>query len=385
MTLLTECPIFNEMKRIVLVGGGSGGHFYPLIAVAERLNDLKKQGEDLKLYYMGPEPYNEGELERNNIQFVKIPSGKKRRYFSILNFFDVFKIFFGLFFAIIKLYKIYPDVVFSKGGYTTVPVVLAAWMLRIPIMVHESDTKAGSANKLGAKFARYIAISFDDTAKYFPENKTALTGIPLRKVFLQSSLNPMQQLGLPSEKPLLFVTGGSIGSQRINNLILESLDDLLPNFAILHQTGKENEEAVRQTSAQLITNSELLTHYFVKGNLTGSEMHLAQSAASIIISRAGTGTIFEIAQKGKPSILIPIPEDVSHDQRTNAYAYARSGAASVLEEANLTDGLLTAEINRIMGDTNTYKEMSAAAVAFAGDDAAVAIANTIISITNEHN
>lgn len=372
------------MKRIVLVGGGSGGHFYPLIAVAERLNDLQEQGENLELYYMGPEQYNESELVRTNLQFVKIPTGKRRKYFSVLNFFDTFKIFFGFFFAVAKLYKIYPDAVFSKGGYTSVPVILAAWVLRIPIMIHESDTKAGSANKLGARLARYIAISFDDAAKYFPEHKTALTGIPLRKEFLQPVTNPMVQLGLPSDKPLLFVTGGSLGSQRINSLILESLDDLLPRFAILHQTGVLNEETVRQTSAQLITDTNLLTHYFVKGTLSGPEMHLAQSAAAIIISRAGTGTIFEIAQKGKPSIIIPIPEDVSHDQRTNAYAYARSGAASVLEEANLTDGLLTSEINRIMSDTDTYSTMSTAATTFARGDAGVTIANTLIGITNEH-
>jgi len=373
------------MKRIVLVGGGSGGHFYPLIAVAERLNDVKSQGTDLELYYMGPEPYSQNDLDTNNITFVKIPTGKRRKYFSILNFFDSFKIFFGIFFAIAKLYKIYPDVVFSKGGYTSVPVVIAAKILRIPIMIHESDTKPGSANKLGGKFARYIAVGFDDAAKFFPADKTALTGIPLRKTFLTPAENPLQQLGLPKGKPLLFVTGGSLGSQRINSLILESLDDLLPNFAILHQTGEKNEENIRQTSAGLITNTDLLSHYYVKGSLTGREMHLAQSAASIIISRAGTGTIFEIAQKGKPAILIPIPEDISHDQHTNAYAYARSGAASVLEEANLTDGLLTAEITRIMGNPDTYKAMSTAATTFAGTDAAKTIADTLLGVTNEHS
>lgn len=372
------------MKRIVLVGGGTGGHFYPLMAVAERLNDQASSEETLKLYYMGPDPYNQKELTVNNITFVKIPSGKRRKYFSVLNFFDLFKVFFGSLFAIAKLYKIYPDAVFSKGGYTSVPVVLAAAILRIPIMVHESDTRPGSANKLGGKFARYIAIGFDDTAKFFPKKKTALTGIPLRKTFLEVATDPISQLGLPSEKPLLFVTGGSLGAQRINRLILESLDDLLPNYTILHQTGINNEERVRQTSAELITDTTLLTRYFVKGSLTGKEMHLAQSAASLIISRAGTGTIFEIAQKGKPSILIPIPEDISHDQHTNAYAYARSGAASVLEEGNLTDGLLSSEINRIMSNQQTYDTMSTSARAFAQGDAAETIATTLLGITQEH-
>ena len=372
-------------KRIVLVGGGSGGHFYPLIAVAERLNDVSTPPSELELFYMGPTPYSQSDLDANDIKFVKIPTGKRRKYFSILNFFDVFKVFFGFFFAVVKLYKIYPDAVFSKGGYTSVPVVLAAWVLRIPIMIHESDTKAGSANKLARPLARYIALGFDDAAKYFPEKKTALTGIPLRKEFLTEVIDPLKQLGLPSDKPLLFITGGSIGAQRINSLILESLDDLLPDFVILHQTGEKNEEKVRQTAAQLITNTDLLAHYFVKGTLNAHEMHLAQSAASIIISRAGTGTIFEIAQKGKPSILIPIPEDISHDQHTNAYAYARSGAASVLEEANLTDGLLTAEITRIMNNPDTYQSMSDAAKTFAGEDAGISIATTLLGITQEHN
>mgnify|MGYP001062672899 CR=1 FL=1 len=374
------------MKRIVLVGGGSGGHFYPLIATAERLNDMKSQGESLELYYLGPETYNQESLIANNITFIKIPTGKQRKYFSFLNFLDLFKVFFGFIIAIGKLYKIYPDVVFSKGGYTSVPVVLAAWVLRIPIVIHESDTKPGSANKLGSKFARYIAVGFDDAAKYFPEKKVALTGIPLRKVFhtLVPKADAISKLGLPSTMPLLLVTGGSIGSQRINSLILESLDELLPNFVILHQTGEQNEESVRQTAARLLQDPELLSRYFVKGTLSGTEMHLAQSAATLIISRAGTGTIFEIAQKGKPAIVIPIPEDVSHDQRTNAYAFARSGAASVLEEANLTDGLLTAEITRIMTDPAVYETMSASARQFAGTDAAKTIAETLTGVTREH-
>ncbi len=372
-------------KRFVLVGGGSGGHFYPLIAVAQRLKDYKNDTFDIELFYFGPEPYNQKALDDTGIAFIRIPSGKKRKYFSLFNFLDVFKVFFGFFFAIVQLYRIYPDAVFSKGGYTSVPVVLAAWMLRIPIMIHESDTKAGTANKLASHFARYIALGFDDAVKDFPKEKVALTGIPLRKEFLTLEANAIEQLKLPSDKPLLFVTGGSIGSQRINQLILESLDELLPNFIILHQTGEKNEEQVRLTASQLITDTSLLARYFVKGTMDAHQMHLAQSAATLIISRAGTGTIFEIAQKGKPAILIPIPEDISHDQKTNAYAYARAGAASVLEEANLTDGLLTAEITRIMSDPNVYNQMSKAGKRFVQTDAAETIAETLIGIANEHN
>lgn len=372
------------MKRIVLVGGGSGGHFYPLIATAERLNVERGKGLDLELYYFGPEPYDVQALKQNGIRFIHCPSGKQRKYFSILNFFDLFKIVYGFFVAIVKLYLIYPDVIFSKGSYTSVPVTVAGFLLRIPIVVHESDTKPGNANKLAARFARYVAISFDDVAKYFPHGKIALTGIPLRAVFFEQSGSPLLLLGLPKERPLIFVTGGSLGAERLNNLILESLDELLPRYTILHQTGATQENIVKQTAASLITDINLLEHYFVKGSLTGEEMNLALSAASLVISRSGTGTIFEIAHKGKPSILIPIPESVSHDQKTNAYAYARAGAASVLEEENFNDGLLEAEISRIMDNTEVYSAMAAAATAFGGGDAAQKIADTLLGIAEEH-
>ncbi len=372
------------MKRIVLVGGGSGGHFYPLIAVAEKLQEYNAKGVTLELFYMGPHPYNMKELQASAITFVSCPSGKHRKYFSLLNYLDIFVVFYGFFVALYKLYVLYPDVIFSKGSYTSVPVTLAAFVLRIPVVIHESDTKPGSANKLASKFARYIAISFGEVAQYFPEGKTAQTGIPLRSAFMQSVVNPRVQLGITSEKPLIFITGGSLGSVRINTLILESLDELLPHFAILHQTGALQEHTVTQTAATLIDNSELLSRYFIKGDLSGNEMSLALQAATIVISRAGTGSIFEIAHFGKPALLIPIPEAISHDQKTNAYAYAKTGAATVLEESNLYDGLLVSEINRIISNESVYQEMSRAATSFSVLDARTRISETLLGIAQEH-
>ncbi len=371
-------------QRVVLVGGGTGGHFYPLMAVAERLTEARAAGRSLSLYYFGPDQYNAAELEQNGISFVRIPAGKRRKYFSPLNLIDPFKTLYGMVVAVFQLYRIYPDVVFSKGGFTSVPVVLAAWLLRIPIMIHESDSKPGSANKLAARFARYIAIAYDEVAGYFPAGKVAQVGIPIRRSFMTPHERPLAMLGLLEDRPLVFVTGGSLGAQRINNLILETLDELLPYYTILHQTGPANETEVRKTAVELIGDQNLLARYFAKGTLTGNEMHYALNAAAVVISRAGAGSIFEIAHNGKPSIIIPIPEDISHDQRTNAYAYARTGAASVLEEGNLTDGLLTAEITRIMGDSALYSQMSTAAKAFARHDAAEVIANTLLEIADEH-
>lgn len=372
-------------KHIMLVGGGTGGHFYPLMAVAERINMYAEKNEEkVKLFYIGPEKYNEAELVQNNIKFVYCPAGKRRKYKSSKNFFDFFKNIKGFFVAVRKLYWIYPDVVLSKGSYTSVPVVMAAAVLRIPIVVHESDSKPGSANKLAAKFAKYIGISFVACADYFPKQKTALIGVPLRNAFLQPAQNPHQELGIPSDRPVIFVTGGSMGAVRVNDLILNSLDDLLPYYTIVHQTGADNESTVEASAANLISDKSLLERYFIRGSMTGQEMDLAQSAATLIVSRAGAGTIFEIARKGTPSILIPIPEEISHDQLNNAYEYARTGAAFVLEEKNLVDDLLSQEIKRIIGDEQRYRNMSIAAKQFAKDDAAEQLAAVVITIANDH-
>ncbi len=368
----------------MFVGGGTGGHFYPLIAVVERLNLTVPADTAYKHFYIGPDKYSEEDLVRNNIEFVYTSAGKTRRYFSLLNYLDPFKTLYGFFVSVWLLYKIYPDVLFSKGGHTSVPVVLAAAFLRIPIVIHESDSKPGRANKLAAKFARYIAISFEAVAQYFPEKKTALTGIPVRLSFMHTVSNPHAELGIPTTHPVLFVTGGSSGAMRINDLILKSLNVLLPQFTIIHQTGTDHATTVESSAANLVNDQELLQRYFIRGSLGGREMDLAQSAATVIVSRAGAGTIFEIARKGKPSILIPIPEDISHDQRSNAYEYARTGAALVIEEKNMVDDLLIAELHRIIDDEQYYRAMSEAALQFAKDDAAEEIAAVLTSIANEH-
>lgn len=372
------------MKRFVLVGGGTGGHFYPLIAVAQHIRAHAEVSNSIELFYMGPDPYDAELLKQYRIGFIRIPAGKRRRYFSIQNYLDIFKNIYGIFVAIGKLYAVYPDVVFSKGGFTSVPVTLAAWFLRIPVVVHESDSKAGAANKLAGKFARYVAISFDEAAQFFPPGKTALTGIPLRTEFLLNFDKPAERLGVPSDRPIIFVTGGSQGAERVNTLILQSLDELLPRYTIIHQAGSDAADQVKETAISLGIDETLLSRYFVMGSLNAHEMNLAQTAASLIISRAGSGTIFEIAHKRKPAILIPIPEEISHDQRTNAYAYSRAGAAQVLEEGNMTDGLLTTEVSNILNNNERYAQMSNAAAAFVKGDAAEKVVAILVEIANEH-
>lgn len=372
------------MKRIVLVGGGTGGHFFPLIAVAEHIRANPELNKRVALYYFGPNPYDEELLAIHRIQYIHCPAGKLRKYGSWQNIADTIKTFWGILVALKKLFVLYPDTVFSKGGYTSVPVVVAAFLLRIPIVIHESDSKPGSANKLARYLARYIAISFPESQKYFPEYKTALTGIPLRAELNVAVPNAAELLGLPTDRPIIFVTGGSSGAERLNILILESLHELLPYYTILHQTGSANAEKTSSMAISLISDESLLSNYFVKGFLSGQEMNLAQEAASLIISRAGATSIFEIAQKRKPSILIPIPEAISHDQRTNAYAYARTGAATVIEEGNMKDGLLTAEVFNILNKPEIMTQMSQASVEFAAGDASAKISNLLLKIADEH-
>ncbi len=367
--------------RIAFVGGGTGGHFYPLIAVAEEIRDIVPSAE---LYYLGPVPYNDDALAANNIVFIKCPAGKVRRYFSLANIADAFKNIAGLFVAMVKLYTLYPDVIFSKGGYTSVPILLAARFYRIPVVIHESDSKAGRANLLARKFARYIGIAYAGAAAYFPAEKTALVGIPIRRSVRAIHPDPFGALGLDRQRPIIYVTGGSLGAMRINNLILNSLTALLPRYTIFHQTGPTEEATVIQTAQSLVTDTNLLSHYFVKGSLPAETVSALLEAASLIITRAGSTTLFEIALHGKPSIIIPIPEEVSHDQRTNAYAFARQGAATVLEEGNLTPYLLTSEIEAIMGDASRYETMARAAKAISTPEASLRIANVLIGIAVEH-
>ena len=370
----------NTMK-IGFVGGGTGGHFYPLIAVAEEINKSQDKPE---LYYFGPSPYDKELLQKNNIKYISCPAGKLRRYFSIQNIIDVFRNFFGVFVAIWKLYVLYPDVIFSKGGFTSVPILTAARLLRIPVVIHESDAVPGRANKIAFDTARYIGIAYDDAAQFFPAEKTALIGIPLRQEIKQVSTNPFQELGIPNDKPLIYVTGGSTGAERINSLIMSSLDHLLPHYRVFHQTGPANVEELKLVAQGLIEDKALLQSYYIEGRVSADMVNKLMTAASLIITRAGSTTLFEIAYHGKPSIIIPIPEDISRDQRSNAYAYSRSGAGSVIEEHNLTQSLLTQEIDSIINDPARHATMSQAAKGMFIDGAAGKIANILISIGHEH-
>jgi UDP-N-acetylglucosamine--N-acetylmuramyl-(pentapeptide) pyrophosphoryl-undecaprenol N-acetylglucosamine transferase len=348
--------------RILFTGGGTGGHFYPIIAVIEELNQLVKDKRLLvpEIYYMSPTPYNSGLLFENGVIYKKNTAGKLRRYFSLLNFFDLFKTGWGIIESVYLVYKIYPDVVFGKGGYASFPALFAAKLLRIPVVIHESDSKPGRVTMWASKFAQKIAVSYADAAKYFPanvQNKIAHTGNPVRKDIAEPiSTGAREFLKIEDNIPIVLVLGGSLGSENINNVLIEDLSKLVEKYAIIHQTGKDNFQEVEETADAVLHGSTHKDRYKPFDYLNALAMRMSAGVASVVVSRAGS-TIFEIAAWGIPSIIVPIPEPTSHDQRSNAFAYARAGGCEVIEEENLTANILGAEINRLVTNTEERAKM----------------------------
>ena len=371
--------------KILLSGGGTGGHFYPLIAVAEAINDLVKEKKLLPptLYFMGPSEYDKEKLFENGIIFVKVSAGKNRIYFSPLNFFDYFKTFFGCIGALFKMFSIYPDVVFAKGGYASFPALFVAKFLGIPVVIHESDSAPGRVNKWAGKFAKSIALSFPEAAGDFPEGKTAFSGQPVRKaIFIPSSSGAYEFLGLEQSVPVIFVISGSQGAEKINDTLVDSLPELLSRYQIIHQTGAFHLEGIeKRVSVSL--SPEMRRRYKPFDYLNDLALRMSSGVASLVVSRAGS-TIFEIASWGLPSIVIPITNSHGDHQKKNAFNYARAGAAVVVEEKNLSPHILIAEIDRLMEREGERAKMAEAAKSFAKPDAARKIAKEILSIALEH-
>lgn len=372
--------------KILLTGGGTGGHFYPLIAIAEKLIEQaeKEKVIDFKLYYMSDKPYDKRMLFENKINFVQVPAGKMRIYFSIKNFFDIFKVATGAVLGIIVMFFIYPDVVISKGGYAAFPAVLAAKLLRIPVIVHESDSFPGRLNVWTAKFAKRVAVSWPEAAEHLPKEKTALTGQPIRKSILHGDPNGAHEyFKLDPTITTILILGGSQGAEMINNIIVDILPDLLSKYQVIHQTGVNNFDGVVERSKFIMENNPNISKYVPLAFLNNLETRMAAGCANIIISRAGSA-IFEIASWGTPSIIIPITNSNGNHQRKNAYNYARAGACQVIEEGNLSAHVLLAEIDKLVNDKEKLINMNRNALAFANPDAAEKIAKQAIEIALSH-
>ncbi len=374
--------------KIVFTGGGTGGHFYPIVAVAQKLNEIiaKENIVGAKLYYISTDPYDKQILFENKLEFQKITTGKLRTYFSIQNFFDMIKTFFAVLRAILKIFAIYPDVIFSKGGYASFPVVFAAKILRIPLIVHESDFAPGRVNVFGAKFAQMIAVSYKESSIHFvKKDKIVYTGQPIRKEIEQRQ---EKQVGLnfwklESDLPVLLILGGSQGAELINQVIIDALPMLVKKYQVIHQTGVKNFKSTTERANVVLENDINKARYIPKAYLNSLEMKMASGACDIIVSRAGS-TVFEIASWGVPSILIPFTNSNADHSKKNAFAYARAGACVVIEELNLKANIIFAEIERIVGDKTIYENMSRNAKHFYKPDGAEIIAKEILRIALSH-
>jgi len=373
--------------KIVFTGGGTGGHFYPIIAVAQKVNQIidKENIIGAKLYYFSDGPYDKEMLLENGLLYEEVKAGKIRTYFSFKNFFDIFKMFFGTINALYKIFSIYPDVIFGKGGYASFPTIFAAKILHIPVLIHESDSVPGRVNKWAGHFAKKVAVSFKEAADYFPKKTVAWIGHPIRTEIEHPAARPeaLQYFKLEADLPVVLVLGGSQGAELINNTVLDALPRLIKNFQIIHQTGISNFKSVVERAQVVLASSQEKVRYLPFSFLNPLAMKMAAGVATIIISRAGS-TLFEIASWGVPSIITPITTSNGDHQRKNAFSYAHIGACSVIEEMNMTANILSSEIERIVNDKTILDRMAHNAKAYNKPDAAYKIARELVDMALAH-
>jgi UDP-N-acetylglucosamine--N-acetylmuramyl-(pentapeptide) pyrophosphoryl-undecaprenol N-acetylglucosamine transferase len=279
--------------------------------------------------------------------------------------------------AFFLIFFLAPDLIFSKGGYGSFPVVILGWILDVPIFIHESDISPGFTNKFLSRFALEIFVSFLRT-EYFPPKKMILVGNPIRREILEGSKEEAKRIfNLTQEKPVILILGGSQGAQRINDVILEILPEILRDFELIHQSGEKNFEEV-EAEARTVLPKELKKYYHIFPFLKEIEIKHAYKICDLIVARAGSGTIFEISALGKPSILIPLPEAAQNHQLKNAYCFARIGAAIVIEEANFTPHFFLEKVKYLLSQPEQLKEMGERAQQFSRPRAAKIISEYIV-------
>lgn len=330
------------MKRIVLTGGGTAGHVTPHMSLIPR---LKAAGYDI--HYIGTEQGIEHELIAKipDITYHVVKSGKLRRYFSVQNFTDPFRVIYGAWTSVWLMRKLKPDVCFSKGGFVSVPVVIGAWMAHVPTVCHESDLTPGLANRISAKFVDRIATTFQECADALGK-KATMTGTPLRPVLFQGSREKgLAMASFTGEKPVLLMTGGSLGAQSVNACLRACLPELLPHMDVLHLCGRGNLDEGLKTQTG-----------YCQLEFLGAEMADALAAADIVLSRAGSNTLSELLALGKPMLLVPYPLGASRgDQIKNAESYEKRGLARVLPQECMTPETMATALLTLLRDKEALR------------------------------
>jgi len=347
-------PQKNKKVKILLTGGGTGGSVSPLLAVVEELTSPQpspskgegaiRRGEKYEFLWVGTKSGPEREMvERTGIKFIAMPAGKLRRYFSLKNFLDPFKIIVAFFKSFFIILKWRPDLVMTAGSFVSVPVIWAAWILRVPILVHQQDARSGLANKLMAPFARVITITFSESLPVYGK-KAVWTGNPARRSReIPNSKSQIPNIfNLKKDLPIVLIVGGGTGAMEINKLVWESLYELTKFCQIVHVTGKGKEVSELSSEA-----SELSSYYKSFEFLEHEKVMEIMKAADLVVSRAGLGFLTEISYLAKPAILIPIP---SSHQEDNAQVFAKNEAAIVLDQKKLTNQDFTNKIKELLAD-----------------------------------
>jgi UDP-N-acetylglucosamine--N-acetylmuramyl-(pentapeptide) pyrophosphoryl-undecaprenol N-acetylglucosamine transferase len=366
--------------RILFAGGGTAGHLMPILSIVSELKEVAKD-KKIPLEFLlitTNDGFGVRLAEEANISYKTIFFGKIRRYWSWKNIIDIFKMPIGFIQAFWQVYAFMPDIIFGKGGYASAPTVIAGWICRIPIIIHESDATPGLANRFLSHFARRIALGFPSAGKKFSEEKVILTGNPIRKEILKGDKERAKLVfSLEENLPVILIIGGSQGSQIINETILETLFSLLENYQIIHQCGIKNYEEMRKKVEELNVHRLNRFHLypFLKENLKD-----AYAAADLIISRAGATAVAEIITVGKPSILIPLSSSAGNHQAKNAYYYSKFGAAIRMSEKNFKPRLLIRKVEEIFAKPHLRREMTLRARKLATPNTARKIAEEILKL-----
>lgn len=348
------------MKKIVLTGGGTAGHVTPNIAL---IPYLKQEGYEI--YYIGSKGGMEEDLiKKCGIPYYGISSGKLRRYFDKKNFSDIFKVIKGIFQAKHLIHKIKPDVVFSKGGFVAVPVVIGAHMNKVNVVCHESDITPGLANKLAMPFAKAVCTTFPEAVKHIKDNKGIYTGTPIRDMlFTGSREKGLKLCDFSGNKPVMLIMGGSQGSVKVNNSIRELLNKLLPKYDIVHLCGKGNlDESLKDRAG------------YKQFEYISDELPDIFAMSDFVVSRAGSNAICEFLALHKPMLLIPLGKNASRgDQILNAQSFKKQGFAEVIDEEKMTKGSLFDAINKVYDNRETYIENMKNSKASEGNKAVIEI------------
>ncbi len=345
----------GPMAKIILTGGGTAGHVIPHFALLPHFTK-----DHIQLTYIGSKNGIEKKLvQEKNLPYIGISSGKLRRYFDLKNLTDPFRIVAGFFQSLYHLKKNKPDLVFSKGGFVSVPVVIAARVLGIPVIAHESDMTPGLANKLTAPFTQKILTTFEETLAYLPKEKSVFTGSPVRDHLKYGDQHQGYSLtNLTPNKPIMMVMGGSLGAQKINTALREALPSLLNTFQIIHLCGSGNVDGT------LINQPGYVQFEYVNEELP----HLF-AITDFMVSRAGSNAINEFATLQLPSLLIPLSRQASRgDQILNAESFAGKGYAHLLFEENLTPETLAQSIHTLYTQRDHYKTALSEAPESSGTD-----------------